>query len=112
MSNTMREQFEDMMSSQGEWPQAIEKNSSGGYKFTVASTAWNTWQDAWEAGQRETQERVEKLEAENAELRRIVGRFIAETQPCYAPVDEASSEGIRAALEGLFETEGDPDAVR
>lgn len=49
MTDKMREAFEDSMSSQGEWPQAIEKNPDGGYRLMAAATAWETWQDAWEA---------------------------------------------------------------
>jgi|SRR5690625_55902 len=68
MSDHMREQFEDTMSSQGEWPQAIEKDLAGGYKLAITATAWETWQSAWEAGQEMMKSRIKELEAINLGL--------------------------------------------
>lgn len=68
MSDHMRDQFEDMMSSQGEWPQAIEKDARGGYKFATTATAWETWQSAWVAGQEMMKSRIKDLEAINLGL--------------------------------------------
>ena len=44
MSESMREEFEDFASDQYEWPQAIEKNADGEYKFMTTYQAWITWQ--------------------------------------------------------------------
>ena len=46
----MREEFEEVFSSQGEWPQAVERNADGGYRLAQTASAWETWQTAWEAG--------------------------------------------------------------
>ena len=78
MSDHMREQFEDMMSSQGEWPQAIEKDARGGYKFATAATAWETWQSAWEAGQEMMKSRAKELEAINLGLTKTLAEMVAE----------------------------------
>ena len=45
----MRAAFEDDMSSQWEWPQAVEKNAQGDYILMTTASAWETWQRAWEA---------------------------------------------------------------
>lgn len=49
----MREEFEESHSSQGEWPNAIEKNADGGYRLMHAAASWETWQDAWQAARQQ-----------------------------------------------------------
>lgn len=78
MSDHMREQFEDTMSSQGEWPQAIEKDLAGGYKLAITATAWETWQPAWEAGQEMMKSRIKELEAINLGLTKTLVEMEAE----------------------------------
>ena len=49
----MRVRFEESMSSQGEWPKAIEKNADGGYRLMNTAASWETWQDAWQAARQQ-----------------------------------------------------------
>lgn len=47
--NYLNKKFENLMSAQCEWPQAIEKNIDGGYKLAQTAAAWEVWQAAVEA---------------------------------------------------------------
>jgi len=49
----MRAFFEESMSSQGEWPKAIEKNADGGYRLMNTAASWEAWQDAWQAARQQ-----------------------------------------------------------
>src|SRR5690625_699986 len=100
MSDHMREQFEDTMSSQGEWPQAIEKDLAGGYKLAITATAWETWQPAWEAGQEMMKSRVKELEADRDSWRRVSERL------------EREKLKVEAATLGLTKTLVEMDAEK
>ena len=101
MSYHMREQFEDTMSSQGEWPQAIEKYLAGGYKLATTATAWETWQSAWEAGQEMMKSRVKELEAINLGLTKTLVEMDAEKAKLVGALEDigASWHGVNTELE-------------
>lgn len=46
---TEREAFEAWASEGGKWPKAVERESIGNYKLQQTSSAWRTWQAAWQA---------------------------------------------------------------
>lgn len=48
----MRAAFELDYSNNMAWPQAVERNQDGQYKYAGASAAWETWQRAWAASKR------------------------------------------------------------
>ncbi|WP_225783346.1 hypothetical protein [Xenophilus sp. Marseille-Q4582] len=52
---TMREEFEQWMSDEGQWPAAVEKTGAE-YKLSTAATGWTVWQAAYAAGQRAERE--------------------------------------------------------
>lgn len=47
--NYLRNRFEQAVSNDGQWPQAIEKSPDGSYKLAQTATAWGVWQSAIEA---------------------------------------------------------------
>jgi hypothetical protein len=48
----MRAAFELDYSNNMAWPQAVERNQDGQYKYVGASAAWEAWQRAWAASKR------------------------------------------------------------
>jgi len=68
------------MSSQGEWPQAIERLPDGGYKLAQTAQSWEMWQTAWESAiAHDRQQRGEAVARVNDD------GFIVETGLSLAP---------------------------
>jgi hypothetical protein len=43
----VRKSFEHWYSDGGAWPQTVERNTDGAYKYMAAHTAWVAWQAAF-----------------------------------------------------------------
>lgn len=45
----IRAQFERWYSAGSKWPQAVERDSKGAYKYSGAGSAWDAWRASAEA---------------------------------------------------------------